>query len=109
LSLFRYFGFLNSFQDVLHILVYMSKFVGVRSGKGALLVPTQSPIFALGPDIHVNLSADNCISASKLSLLFAPNIVFCHSNVAKWEIMGGPILKSFPCAYYNTNMISLSV
>jgi len=60
------------------------------------LVPTQSPIFALGPDIHVNLSADYCISASKLSLLFASNIVFCHSNVAKWEIMGGPILKSFP-------------
>ena len=59
------------------------------------LVPTQSPIFALGPDIHVNLSADYCISASKLSLLFASNIVFCHSNVAKWEIMGGPILKSF--------------
>ena len=59
------------------------------------LVPTQSPIFALGPDIHVNLSADYCISASKLSLLIASNIVFCHSNVAKWEIMGGPILKSF--------------
>jgi len=34
LSLFRYFGFLNSFQYVLHILVYMSKFVG--SGEGAL-------------------------------------------------------------------------
>jgi len=64
------------------------------------LVPTQSPIFALGPDIHVNLSADYCISASKLSLLFASNIVFCHSNVAKWEIMGGPILKSFLYGYH---------
>jgi len=48
------------------------------------LVPTQSRIFALGPDIHVNLlSADYCISASKLSLPFASNIVFCRSNVAK--------------------------
>jgi len=28
-------------------------------------------------------------------LLFASNIVFCHSNVAKWENLGGPILKSF--------------
>ena len=60
------------------------------------LVPTQSPIFALGPDIYANLlSADYCISVSKLSLLFASNIVYYHSNVAKWEILGGPILKSF--------------
>jgi len=60
------------------------------------LVPTQNRIFALGPEIHVNLLSDDCcISASKISILFAPSIVFCHSNVAKWEIFGGPILKSF--------------
>jgi len=58
------------------------------------IVPTLSTIFALGPDIHVNLlSADYCISASKLSLLFASNMVFCHSNIAEWELLGGPILS----------------
>jgi len=63
LSLFRYFGFLNSFQDVLllHIFVYMLKFMGVGSGDP----PPQHKLFIL----HSTVGASVCMSVCLLRYL----------------------------------------
>ena len=54
-------------------------------------LPNTTYLFPV-PIYMTHLLSVNCyISASKLSLFFASNMVFCHSQVTNMEIGGSPI------------------